>query len=215
MSKYRNPIIIFQENNQLTPDGVIGKKTLEKMKILWKKTKEELAHFLGQTSVECADFTVLEENLNYSAVGLSKTFPKYFPTKELCNKYARNPSKIANIAYANRMGNGSVNSGDGWKHRGFGSLQITGKENQKLFSIFVNDPQINDDPSIISKKYALESGLWFFNKNKIWQYCKVVNDKSILDASRAVNVGNVKTTIVPNHFQERIIATEKYFNLIK
>lgn len=207
------PVKVFQLKHDLTPDGEIGAKTCAKMREVWNLSKEELAHFLGQCSVETADFTIFEENLNYSAVGLSKIFPKYFPTKELCNKYAKNPSKIANIVYANRMGNGNVNSADGWKHRGYGALQVTGKENQRLFSKFVNDLEINDDPSIIAKKYAFESGIWFFSKNKVWKYSTKINEDSILDVSKCVNIGNVKSNLIPNHYQERILATQKYYNL--
>lgn len=98
-----------------------------------------LAYILATPVIETgAKFQPISENLNYSAAGLVKTFPKYF-TPQIAVSYERNPVKIANRAYANRMGNGDEASGDGWKYRGRGLCQITGHDNYKLFGI-VDDP---------------------------------------------------------------------------
>lgn len=101
--------------------------TIEKYKI--NENKNEVASFLAQVGHESGQGAFRAENLNYSAQGLQKVFGKYFPTLALANSYARQPMKIANRVYANRMGNGPETSGDGWKHRGRGGIQITGKDN--------------------------------------------------------------------------------------
>lgn len=97
-------------------------------------TPKRIAAFLAQTGHESAGYTVFTENLNYSSAGLRKTFPKYFPTQALADQYARKPEKIANRVYANRMGNGDEASGDGWRFRGRGVIQLTGRENVTRFS---------------------------------------------------------------------------------
>ena len=98
-----------------------------------------LSHFLSQCAHESGNFKLVRENLNYSADGLRKIFPKYFPTIEVANKYARQPEKIANRVYANRMGNGDEASGDGWKYKGAGFVQLTGKDNYTAFGKAINE----------------------------------------------------------------------------
>ena len=95
------------------------------------------AAFMAQCAHESGGFTMLSENLNYSAQGLMGVFKKYFPTAELANAYARQPEKIANRVYANRMGNGPEESGDGYKFRGRGLIQLTGKDNYRRCSQFL------------------------------------------------------------------------------
>ena len=129
-----------------------------------------LAHFLAQTAHESGNFKHVRENLNYSAEGLLKTFPKYF-SKETAPMYARRPERIANIVYESRMGNGNRNTGDGWRFRGAGYLQLTGRANFKAFSDFIGDPNIMNDPSLVATKYPLTSAAWFFEKNKLWSIC--------------------------------------------
>jgi putative chitinase len=97
-------------------------------------TPLRIAHFLAQCSHESAKFTAISENLYYKKDTLRRVFKKYFPTDELAAVYAMNPEKIANHVYANRMGNGSESSGDGYRYRGRGILQLTGKENYNRFA---------------------------------------------------------------------------------
>lgn len=129
-----------------------------------------MAHFLAQCAHESANFTALRENLNYSADGLLKIFPKYFPTRALADAYARQPEKIANRVYANRMGNGDEASGDGYKFRGRGYIQLTGKNNYKEFSDFVKEDCVAN-PDLVATKYPLTSAAFFFNRNDLWRIC--------------------------------------------
>ena len=198
----------FQAKYGLVPDGIIGKNTLLKIKeVLSIKSPEMLAHFIGQCHVESAGFTVVMENLNYSSQGLLGTFKKYFD-QNTAPLYQRNPEKIANKVYANRMGNGNELSGDGWKHRGMGLIQLTGKQNQDLFSNYIKDPTIKTDPSIIATKYPFESAKFYFDNKHLWTLCSAVNEVSITALSYRVNGGT-------NGLQERIEWTNHYYSLLK
>lgn len=133
-------------------------------------TPLRLAHFLAQCAHESGNFTAVKENLNYSADGLRKIFGKYFPTDALASQYARQPEKIANRVYASRMGNGDEKSGDGFKFRGRGYIQLTGKENYGAFDKIVEE-DILANPDLVATKYPLLSAAFFFNKNGLWAIC--------------------------------------------
>ena len=149
----------------------------------------KLSHFLSQCAHESGNFKFVKENLNYSADGLRKIFPKYFPTIEIANKYARQPEKIANKVYANRMGNGDEASGDGWKYKGAGYIQLTGKDNYAAFDKFVDD-DIMANPDLVATKYPLMSAAFFFHKNKLWDICdKGHGDDVVLAVTKRVNGG--------------------------
>jgi len=129
-------------------------KTFENFEI---NTPLRQAHFLAQVMHECTDFTRLEENLNYSAKGLVKTFGKYFPDIESATPYAHKPEKIANKVYANRYGNGDENSGDGYLFRGRGFMQLTFRANYKAFGDYINE-DIGSNPDIVKNiEYLIES----------------------------------------------------------
>jgi putative chitinase len=133
-------------------------------------TNLRLAHFFSQCCHESNDFKITEENLNYSAQGLLKIFSKYFKDETTAKQYEKQPMKIANLVYANRMGNGDTNSGDGYKYRGRGIIQLTGKDNYKKFSQDVfNDNTVLDNPDtiIINKAIAVHSACWFWQKNNL------------------------------------------------
>ena len=148
-----------------------------------------LSHFLSQCAHESGNFKLVRENLNYSADGLRKIFPKYFPTIEVANKYARQPEKIANRVYANRMGNGDEASGDGWKYKGAGFVQLTGKDNYASFDKFVDD-DILANPDLVATKYPLMSAAFFFHKNKLWDVCdKGHSHDVVLAVTKRVNGG--------------------------
>ena len=129
-----------------------------------------LSHFLSQCAHESGNFKFLTENLNYSADGLLKIFPKYFKDKATADAYARKPEKIGSRVYANRMGNGDEASGEGFKLRGRGYIQLTGKDNYKQFGAFVGEDLVaNSD--LVATKYPLTSAAFFFDKNKLWDIC--------------------------------------------
>ena len=129
-----------------------------------------LSHFLSQCAHESGNFKFLTENLNYSADGLLKIFPKYFKDKATADAYARKPEKIGSRVYANRMGNGDEASGEGFKFRGRGYIQLTGKDNYKQFGAFVGEDLVAN-PDLVATKYPLTSAAFFFDKNKLWDIC--------------------------------------------
>jgi putative chitinase len=197
----------FQATNGLTADGVLGKASFAKMKELWKVTDEQLAHILGQCHHESGGFTADTENLNYGVKGLMSIFKKYFPTEALALQYERKPEKIANKVYASRMGNGDEASGDGWKFRGRGALQLTGKDNYKAFTTFIKEDCITN-PDLVKGKYFLESALFFFNKNGLLPLATTVTTDSITKISKRVNGGT-------HGLEDRIVQTNKFYKQIK
>jgi len=149
-----------------------------------------LAHFLAQTAHESGNFKHIRENLNYSAEGLIKVFPKYF-SKETALWYARKPEAIANVVYGNRMGNGDKNSGDGWRFRGRGYLQLTGKINYKAFGDYIGVDLITN-PDLVATKYPLTSAAWFFEKNKLWDVCdQGLHQDIVKQVTKRVNGGTI------------------------
>lgn len=142
-------------------------------------TTLEKAHFFGQLAHESVWYKYITENLNYSAKGLQKVFKKHFTTKELANQYARQSEKIANRVYANRMGNGVESSGDGWKYRGRGLMQLTGKANYHAYAKdrnidFVKNPDLVADP-----KWAVDSAVWYWNKHNLNRYANLDDIKTV------------------------------------
>ena len=149
-------------------------------------TPERQACFLGQCAHESAGFTALKENLNYSAEGLTKVWPKRFPSLDAAQPYHRNPEKIANKVYADRMGNGDEASGEGFKYRGRGLIQLTGKDNYKACGAALGADLLNDPDQVSSPKYAALSAGWFWDKNKLNQYADA-NDMTTL--TKRINGG--------------------------
>ena len=199
----------FQAANGLTADGILGKASFAKMKELWKVTDEQLAHILGQCHHESGGFKADVENLNYGAKGLLGIFKKYFPTEALAKAYERQPEKIANKVYASRMGNGDEKSGDGWKFRGRGALQLTGKDNYKAFSDYLKNPQIMTNPDLVATTFSFESAMFFFDKNKLWSICdQGINDAAILALTRRINGGT-------HGLEDRNQKTKRYFEFVK
>lgn len=194
----------LQEKIGVQADGAFGSNTLKKAMAFYNMTPERAAHFFGQTSHETGGFAKFSENLNYSAQGLQGIFGKYFPGT-LEESYARQPEKIANRVYASRMGNGDEKSGDGWKFRGRGALQLTGKDNYKLFSESLKRPEIMTNPDLVAGELAFESAIFFFNKNKLWDICdKGINDASILALTKRINGGT-------HGLDDRTEKTKKYY----
>ena len=160
-----------------------------------------LAHFLSQCGHESGGFKAVNENLNYSADGLKKIFPKYFPGN-ISESYARNPEKIANKVYSSRMGNGNEASGDGWKYKGAGYIQLTGKSNYAAFDKFVED-DILGNPSLVATKYPLASAAFFFQSNGLWSICdKGADDATVTAVTKRVNGGTIGLADRIKHFKE-------------
>jgi putative chitinase len=161
------PIAQLQSKCKILADGKWGPVTYKAAKDYFNLTNNQAAHFFGQCAHESNNFKIFSENLNYSDKGLVSTFKKYFPTIASTSGYARKPEKIANKVYASRMGNGPEISGDGWKFRGRGPIQLTGKDNYTSFAAAAKRPDILTDPDIVCKELAFESALWFFHKNNL------------------------------------------------
>lgn len=187
--------------------GHVPDKVLSKIPHIKEITNDlRLAHFISQCHHESMGFDRVFENLNYSAQGLLNTFPKYF-TRDQANLYAHNPIAIANRVYANRMGNGDEQSGDGWRYRGKGYLQCTGATNHALFSEYIG-VDCCASPDLIATDYPLESAAWFFTTNKIWAKCdKGAELQNISEVTRAINGGK-------HGYISRVQLFNKYYNLL-
>jgi putative chitinase len=165
-------------------------------------TPLRLTHFLAQAAHESGGFTATTENLNYRAKGLCGIFRKYFPSVTVALQYERKPEKIANKVYANRMGNGNEASGDGWKHRGRGYIQLTGKDNYKAFDATVPE-DIMANPDLVATKYALASAAFFFKKNGLWAICdRGADDATVTSVTKRVNGGTIGLEDRKKHFKE-------------
>ena len=166
-----------------------------------------LAHFLAQCGHESGNFKAVSENLNYSADGLKKIFGKYFPGN-LNESYARQPEKIAARVYASRMGNGDEASKEGFKFRGRGYIQLTGKNNYTNFSKFIGEDCVTN-PDLVATKYPLASAAFFFDSNKLWSICdKGADDTTVTAVTKRVNGGTIGLPDRIKHFKE-------YYNLLK
>jgi putative chitinase len=183
------------------PDAVIAMipDTAAKFGI---NTPLRLAHFLAQCGHESGGFRATQENLNYSAKGLMGIFKKYFPNASIAASYERKPERIANKVYANRMGNGSELSGEGYKFRGRGYIQLTGKENYTSFGKAINE-NILANPDLVSSKYALLSAAWFFTKNGLHKMAdEGASDQVVTKITKRVNGGTIGLPDRIKHFKE-------------
>ena len=164
-------------------------------------TVERVAAFLAQCGHESLDFTVLQENLNYGAKGLLGLFKKYFPNEALAKQYERKPEKIANKIYANRMGNGPEESGDGWAHRGRGAIQLTGKLNYQAFANSIGLTLEDAITYCATMDGAIESACWFWQKNKL----NVIADKKdVLAMTKKINGGTIGLEDRKKHYEHNM-----------
>lgn len=190
----------------IIPDSVIAQipETAKKFNIT---TNLRLAHFLSQCAHESGNFKAVNENLNYSADGLRKTFGKYFPGS-LAESYAKQPEKIASRVYGGRMGNGDESTKDGYKFRGRGYIQLTGKSNYTKFTQYIGEDCVSN-PDLVATKYPLASAAFFFDSNKLWNICdKGSDDATVTSLTRRVNGGT-------HGLDDRLEKFKKYYNLIK
>jgi putative chitinase len=183
------------------PDSVIAQipEVANKFQI---NTPLRLAHFLAQCGHESGGFKFIRENLNYSADGLKKIFPKYFKEPGLAEKYARQPEKIASRVYGGRMGNGDEASKEGYKFRGRGYIQLTGKSNYTEFDKFV-DENIIEDPELVATKYPLLSAAWFFHRNGLNALAdKGADTATVTAVTKRVNGGTIGLPDRIKHFNQ-------------
>jgi len=198
----------LQEKIGVKADGVFGPATLKAAAAYYKMTPERAAHFFAQTAHETGGYQTFTENLNYSSAGLMKVFGKYFPGN-LADLYAKQPVKIASRVYGSRMGNGAEATQEGYKFRGRGALQTTGKNNYKLLSEHLEKPEIMDNPDLVATDYAFESAIYFFDSNKLWAIAdKGVNANTILAMTKRINGGT-------NGLKHRSELTNKYYGWLK
>ncbi|MCL2760773.1 MAG: peptidoglycan-binding protein [Desulfuromonadales bacterium] len=214
--KTEQSTITYQRLHGLPPDGIVGPKTwsaaglpeltIEQFKKLFPTNKEaaawvkalnsilpkydinttlRIAAFLAQCGHESIGFTAVKENSNYSAEALTKTWPQHFPAS-IASQYARQPEKIANRAYANRMGNGSEASGDGWKYRGRGVIQLTGKDNYKAFANATGKTLEAVISYLETKEGAVESACWYWSTRNLNKYA---DNKDITGMTKIINGG--------------------------
>ena len=183
------------------PDAVIAMipDTAAKFQI---NTPLRLAHFLAQCGHESGGFKATQENLNYSAKGLNGIFKKYFPTEAAAAPYARQPQKIASKVYGGRMGNGPESTGEGYKFRGRGYIQLTGKENYTAFGKSIGEDIISN-PDVVASKYALLSAAWFFSKNGLHKIAdEGASDLVVTKITKRVNGGTIGLPDRIKHFKE-------------
>jgi putative chitinase len=183
------------------PDAVIAQlpDTIAKFEL---NTPLRLAHFLAQAGHESGGFKAVNENLNYGAKGLLGIFKKYFPTPEKAALYERKPEKIANLVYGGRMGNGPEASGEGYKFRGRGYIQLTGKDNYKAFDAVVPE-NLLESPDLVATKYPLLSAAWFFHKNGLHKIAdQGATDAVVTSVTKRVNGGTIGLADRIKHFKE-------------
>jgi putative chitinase len=189
------------------PDSVISQipETAAKFGI---DTPLRLAHFLAQCGHESGGFKATQENLNYSASGLRGIFSKYFKEAGLAESYQRNPQKIASRVYGGRMGNGPESTGEGFKFRGRGYIQLTGKDNYTAFGKAINE-DMTANPDKVATHYALLSAAWFFTKNGLHKMADGgATDAVVTQITKRVNGGTIGLPDRIKHFKE-------YYNLLK
>ena len=198
-------MIELQKKIGVTADGAFGPGTLKAAASYFKLNKNRAAHFFAQCAHESGNFKAFSENLNYGVKGLRTTFGKYFQTEGIAKNYERQPQRIANRAYANRMGNGDEASGDGFAYKGRGPLQLTGKNNYRAFGKYIGrEQEVLDNPDLVATELGFESALWFFDANKLWSICdQGINDAAILALTKRINGGT-------HGLDDRKLKTKKY-----
>jgi putative chitinase len=167
-------------------------------------TPKRIAGFIAQCAHESANFRILTENLNYRWQSLRKVFPKYFPTDELAQQYASRPNRaeaIANRIYASRMGNGPEESGDGWKFRGRGLIQLTGKQNYMWFAASLEITPEEATEYLMTFEGAAQSACWFWETNKLNQWA---DSGDIVTLTKRINGGTIGLDDRIKHYEHAL-----------
>lgn len=192
-------LVDFQKKYGLVADGKFGPITAKKITEVFRI--KHPAQFFGQVCHESLDLTLFEENLSYTASRLQEVFPKYFPTFSKAKEFERNPQKLGNLVYGNRMGNSNPN--DGYYFRGRGAIQLTGRSNYKAFENWLVEKglckknEIMLNPDLVYQKFYIESAIFFFDTNNLW------NITDVLKLTKKVNGGT-------NGLQDRVNRTMRY-----
>jgi putative chitinase len=191
--------------------GIVPDKVLAELRQIAAKfgitTPLRLAHFMAQVAHESGEFKAVAENMNYSAARLKQVFPRFFPGT-LNESYGGKPEKIGARVYGGRMGNGDETTGEGYKFRGRGYIQLTGKSNYTKFSQFIGEDCLAN-PDLVSTKYPLASAAFFFNSNNLWSSCdKGATDAAVTEVTKRVNGGLIGLDDRKNKFY-------KFWNLLK
>ena len=177
-------IKLIQKHVGAIQDGIIGNETLSKFRHKYGISKAMTAHFFGNIDHESGGFRIVRENMNYSASRLLQVFPKYF-TKETAAQHAHKPELIGNRVYGGRMGNAPD---EGYKFRGRGFIQLTGKNNYTRLGKYLGVDLINN-PDLVATDYPLESAIFFFQSNKLFHLVDDISELSIQKVRRRVNGG--------------------------
>jgi putative chitinase len=166
-------------------------------------TPKRVAAFMAQCGHESGGFTLMQENLNYSAKGLVGTFKKYFPTEAHAKPYERKPEMIANRVYANRMGNGDEASGEGWYFRGRGIVQITGKNNYTKCSqsLFESNVLVENPDLLLESEYAIHSACWFWSAARLNELADIGDMKTM---TKRINGGYIGLEDRIHHYNHAI-----------
>jgi len=181
---------MLQKTCGVKPDGAFGPNTARAIAEHYGLNANRGAHLLGQAAHESGNFMISEENLNYRAETMCRVWPSRFKSEVDAEPYARNPEKLANKVYSGRMGNGSEASGDGWKYAGKGFIQLTGKDNVRAFAEHIGRDSLVDDPSPIADELAMDSAIFFFERNGLFAMAdKGVTDSIIKSITKRVNGG--------------------------
>ena len=202
-----NALKLLQEKCGYSPDGSFGPATARGIVKHYELSAERGAHLLGQVIHESGSFKLTRENLNYSVESMMRVWPSRFPTKESAEPYARNPKALAENVYFGRMGNDSKEKASLYIGRGF--LQLTGFNNVKAFASDMGKPEVMEDPSLLEEDYAMDTAIWFFQKNNLWKICdEGVNDDTIKRLTRKINGGYTG-------LDHRIKETNKVYEWVK
>lgn len=208
---------LIQNRLGVPQTGTFNQATARAVRFFFQLSPEEAAHFLGQFHHETGGFREFSENMNYtSPERIIAVFRRHFPKGiEEARNFVRSPERLANRVYSNRMGNGNEASGDGWRFRGRGKPHLTGRNNYTDFANWMNEPKILNNPDLVADEFAMDAGLYFFEKNNIFRICNVVDDNSIIRVSRAVNLGNPNSRIMPNGLEDRVNQTKRIYEWLK
>jgi putative chitinase len=164
-------------------------------------TPQRMAAFLAQCAHESGGFVFIKENLNYRWQSLRKTFPKYFPTDQLAQQYEKQPERIANRVYANRMGNGAEESGDGWRFCGRGLIQVTGRDNYSWFAASLEISPEEASEYMETFEGAAQSACWFWETNNLNQWA---DRGDILTLTKRINGGTIGLEDRQKHYQHAL-----------